>query len=439
MSEMLKLAEQAVSRAKELGADQVTANVSSGSHVTIQRRSGKVEQATEATTRGLVVSVLCEGRYTSNSTSDLRPDALDAFLKRCVSAASYLEEDRDRALPDPEQCGRGVSESDLDQDDETWRHMTADARSDNAQALEQAIQDLHGDDVISSASYTADGRSTTIRVNSDGFSDESTGAWFVAGGEMTLREDERRPESAAYYAARHHADLPPSDEIAAEVVRRTRERLGSKPAASGKYTMLLENRAGGRILGVLAGAMSGGALHQGRSFLAGKKGESIGSKLLNLVDDPTLPRGLGSRPWDGDGLRSHTRVVVEEGVLRQYNIDVYHGRKLSMKPTSGSRSNWTLPKGTRPWQEIAADHEQAILVTGFLGGNANPTTGDFSYGIRGLLLENGEISHSVAEMNVSGNALQIFHQLVELADDTWSFSACQTPTMVFEDVVFSGT
>ena len=162
MSELLQLAEKAVSRARELGADQVTANVSSGSHVTIQRRSGKVEQATEATTRGLVVSVLCEGRYTSNSTSDLRPDALDAFLHRCVSAASYLEEDRDRALPDPEQCGRGVSESDLDQDDETWRHMTADARSDSAQALEQAIQDLHGDDVISSASYTADGRSTSV-------------------------------------------------------------------------------------------------------------------------------------------------------------------------------------------------------------------------------------------------------------------------------------
>ena len=153
MSELLQLAEHAVKRARALGADQVTASVSAGSHVTIQRRGGKVEQATEATTRGLVVSVLCDDRFTSNSTSDLRPEALDAFLKRCVDAASFLEPDPDRALPDPAQCGRGVSEAQLDQDDPAWAQQTADVRSHQAEALEQAIEALHEDDVISSASY----------------------------------------------------------------------------------------------------------------------------------------------------------------------------------------------------------------------------------------------------------------------------------------------
>ncbi len=439
MSDLLDLAGQVVDRAKALGASEVAAIVSEGSHVTILRRGGQVEQASEATTRGLVVSVLANDRYTSNSTSDLRPDALEAFLVRCVESAAYLEPDPDRALPPGELCGRGVSEEQLDQLDPAHAERTAEDRAEYAARLESAITDQHDDQVISSAAYAADGFGHAVRVMSNGFSDESKGAWFASGGEMTLREGERRPESAAYYGARHLSDLPDVKEIADEVIRRTRERLGAAPIASGSYPMILENRLVGQMLGILGGAMSGGAIHHGQSFLAGKVGSRIGSELLTVVDDPTLPRGLGSRPWDGDALIARKRTVIDKGVLTELNIDTYYGRKLGLPPTSGGRSNWVLPTGDQSWAELSANYPKAVRVTGFLGGNANGTTGDFSFGIRGVLVENGEITQSLGEMNVSGNAIDLFERLVALADDPWGYGSVIAPTLIFEGIDFSGT
>jgi PmbA protein len=439
MGELLDQTAQVVKRTLELGADEVSASMAASTHVTIQRRGGVVEQATEASTRGLAVSILANDRFTSSSTSDLRPVALEAFLKRCVDSANYLEPDADRALPAEGLCGRGVTDEALDQYDPAWSQQTAEQRAERAEQLESAIHALHNDQVISSAAYVADGAAETVTVMSNGFADETRGAWFAAGGEMTLQDGAKRPEAHAYYGARHLTDLPDIPFIAAELDRRAEQRKGGGPIASGTYPMILENRAAARILGVLAGGLSGGALHHGRSFLAGKLGTRIGTDLLHIVDDPLLPRGLGSRPWDGDALRSRKRIIVEHGVLREYNIDVYHGRKLDMTPTSGGRSNWILPTSAQSWRDIAKPWSKAILVNGFLGGNSNGTTGDFSFGILGQLIENGEPTSALAEMNVSGNANEIFHRLAAVGNDPWTYGACVTPTLVFEDVTFSGS
>jgi PmbA protein len=132
-------------------------------------------------------------------------------------------------------------------------------------------------------------------------------------------------------------------------------------------------------------------------------------------------------------------TVVESGVLRMYYVSVYYGRKLGMEPTTGGRSNWIVTSGNRSPTAIAADLDRAILVNGFIGGNSNGTTGDFSYGIRGLLLERGEIVAPLSEMNVSGNLLRLLGQLEEVADDPWPWSTIRSPTLLFRDVQFSGT
>lgn len=438
MSELRELAERVVAHAKTLGANQVNCTVSEGRHVTITRRGGKVEQATEATTRGLVVSVLVNDRYSSSSTSDLRPEALEGFLKRTVDATEYLEAEPERALPPGELCGRGVSDEALDQNDPAYHAQSADERSSRAEHLESSARLLDKEDVISGSVYVADGFGRSVRVMSNGFSDENEGAWFALGGDLTLQDGDKRPESGAYFAARHLSDLPTPEQVAAEIDRRTRERIGATPIDSGAYPMLLSNRCAGRILGMLGGPLSGGALHNRRSCLHDKLGQTIGSSLLTLIDDPTIPRGMGSRPWDGDGLRSTPRTIITNGQLEQFNIGIYHGRKLGQSPTSGSRSNWVIPPGENSPSELLKSLPKAIVVTGFLGGNGNGTTGDFSLGIRGLLMEHGVPTQSLAEMNVSGNILEIFHQLVAVADDPWSFSSTRSPSLLFEDVQFSG-
>src|SRR5690606_18480297 len=277
-----------------------------------------------------------------------------------------LEEDPDRRQPPRELCGRGVAEETLDQQDPAWADRTAEERAAQALQMEQALDAASPEGRISAAVYMGDGAAYSARVMSNGFADENGGAGFSLGGEMTLSDrDGRRPEAAAYYSARYLSDLPPIDAIAAEVAQRAIERLGSAAIASGTYPMVLENRAVGRILGALIGPMSGSALHEGRSCLQGKLGAPLGSSLLTVRDDPTVPRGLGSRPWDGDGLIATPRDVISEGVLQSYYIGVYYGRKLGMEPTSGSRSNWVVPSGDTSVYERCKALPQAILVNGF--------------------------------------------------------------------------
>lgn len=440
MSELMDTAAELLVQARSLGVDEASVVAARGTQTTLTRRAGQVEQASSATSRGVTLSLMVDGRFSSHSTSDLRPDALAVFLRRAVDATRYVEPDPERAQPPGELCGRGVSVEQLDQDDPAWGERTPEQRGAAALGLEQAVDAAAaGEDVISHATHVADGRSESARVMTNGFADESAGAWFSAAAELTLRDGERRPEAGAGYGARHLADLPTSGAIAAEATERARERLGSGPVASERLPLVLPGRAAGRLLGVLAAALSGRTLHEGRSCLADAMDTPIGSAPFTLIDDPTLPRGLGSRPWDGDALRARRRVLVQDGVLREWQLSVYFARKLGLEPTSGSRSNWVVPPGEVPTDELVAALPRAVRVTGFLGGNSNAATGDFSFGIRGQLLEHGEVTRSLSEMNVTGNLTRIFHRLSAVGDDPWVWSSTRSPTLVFDAVQFTGT
>jgi PmbA protein len=441
MSELLDLAHRVVRQALAAGADEAAVSVNSGRHATLTRRDGRVEQATEATSRGLSVSLFVDERSSSHSTSDLRPEALETFLARAIAATRLLEPDPERRQPDPDQCGRGASEEALAQTDPTWEALSPEERAERALDLEQAVAAATTPQVISASTSYADGCSTEARVLSNGFADEHTTSGYSVSAEVTLDEGNgKRPEAHAWYGARFHADLPESRSIAAEVIEQALERIGAGPIESGKYTMVLQNKVAGRILGLLSAPLSGASLFEKRSCLEGKIGERIGSDLLTLLDDPTIPRGLASEPYDSDSLVAHPRAIVEGGILRNYYLSVYYARKLQMSPTTGGRSNWIVPPGDASWQDIARGiGGKAILVNGFLGGNANPITGDFSFGIRGLLVEDGAPTRPIAEMNVSGNLLQVFHQLIAAANDPWRWSSTRSPTLIFDGIDFSGT
>jgi PmbA protein len=303
-----------------------------------------------------------------------------------------------------------------------------------------ALAERTDDRVISASAWQSDGRSSVARVMSNGFEGVNEGGWFALGGDMTMQDENgKRPEAGAYYSARHKADAPAFDTIAAEVLRRCEERLDAGPIASGTYPMILLNRAAPRLLSTLAGPLAGSALHNKRSCMADRLDTAVASEHLTLIDDPTISRGLGSRPWDGDCIAAKRRTIIDGGVLRSFYINTYYSRKLGMDATTGGRSNWIISPGDQSYADIAKAWPKAILVTGFLGGNNNGATGDFSYGIRGVLLEHGEPAGALSEMNISDNATRFFHKLTAVANDPWKWSSVRCPSFVFEDVQFSGT
>ena len=151
--------------------------------------------------------------------------------------------------------------------------------------------------------------------------------------------------------------------------------------------------------------------------------KKIASEKMTVIDDPYLKKGLGSKLFDGEGLAAEKRVMIEKGVLKNYFIDNYYGKKLGWNPTTAGPSNMVYEYGSKSFDELLKEITKGIIVTGFIGGNSNSTTGDFSFGIVGLFVENGQIIKPVNEMNISGNAKEVWNQLVEMGNDPYQYSS----------------
>jgi PmbA protein len=262
---------------------------------------------------------------------------------------------------------------------------------------------------------------------------------FVSFVQMTAQDEgDRRPMGFDFVVAVNRNDLPKPEAVGAGAAERTLALLGGRKIKTETLPIVVENRSVPRLLGNLLQPMSGRLVQQKQSFLADRRGQKIGSDVLTVIDDPLVPRGLGSRLFDDDGFAAKRRTMIDKGVLKEFFVDWYYSRKLGWEPTTGSASNLIIPPGSRSVKEIMKDLKRGILVSDFIGGNTNTTTGDASIGVVGHLFDQGEIVHAVAEMNIAGNALEFWSKLLEAANDPWPFGAQRTPSLVFKDVVVAG-
>ncbi len=437
--QMQDTARAAAEMARKAGAQQAAVGANRVRTVEVEWRDGRLERMKEATTRGLQIELFVDGRYSMVGTSDLRPDALRAFVETAVGMARKLQPDPFRALPDPKLYA-GKAEVDLDLLDLAQGALTAAGRRERARSAEAGARGVTGSAAILSVTTGfTDVLAESFRVHSDGFEGTQTGTTFAVSAEVSVKDpDGRRPEDWDYAFARHLTAVPASDAVGEAAARRAVARIGSKKGDSAAMTMVVDARAAGRLVGTLTGPLSGMALQQKQSCLEGKQGQTVGSALLDVADDPLLPRGVASRLFDDEGLTARRFPVFEKGVLRNYYVDTYYGRKLKMDPTTRSASNlaWTL--GKKGQDGLLADAGEGVLVTGFLGGNSNGTTGDFSLGVQGYRIRRGRIAEPVGEMNVSGNLLEVWKRLVAVGNDPYPYSRLRTPTLVFEGVQFAG-
>jgi PmbA protein len=310
-----------------------------------------------------------------------------------------------------------------------------------AQDLEAAARNASSqpDKLVSTSGSYSDAYSELIRVHSNGFVGGARGTRFDASVDVTVRDESGgRPDDWCGATTRFRRDLPRPAAMGEEAVRRALAKIGQRKIASGQYACLVENRTGRRLMRMLQEPLGGRALQQKTSFLDGMMHKQVASAKLTMIDDPTLERGLASRFFDGEGLAAKIMPVFDGGILLNYYIDAYYARKMGAEPTTGWPSNIVIKPGTRPLEEMIKDIKQGILVQGFIGGNSNSTTGDFSVGIMGLLIENGQVTAPVHEMNISGSAQDLFGRLVEVGNDPYIYSSLRTPSLLFEGVHFSG-
>jgi PmbA protein len=438
--DMLAVAQSCIEIAKRSGAKEASARAYRVRDVSLDYRDGKVEKIQESTTRGVNLQLFVDGRYSTVSTSDLRPDALKTFIADSIVIAKAIAPDPFRALPDA-TLYKGQSNADLQLEDPKYGDVSADEGRKIAKTIYDAARGVKGNEVITSAAAAfSSNLLEQWMVTSNGFSGTNRSTAFFLSSEVSAKDaDGRRPEEYEYAGSRFWASVGDPAAIGTRAAERTLSRLGATKGATAAMTILVDNRAAGRLTGMLGAALSANNLQQKRSFFEGKLGQQVASPLLSVTDDPLVPKGFGSRRFDIEGIAAKPRVIFADGVLKNYYVDTYYGRKLKMEPTSGSISNLSWRLGTKGQKELLADAKDALLITGFIGGNSNSGTGDFSLGVVGFRVRDGKIAEPVSEMNLSGNHLEFWKKLVAVGNDPFPYSAMRTPTLVFENVSVAGT
>ncbi len=435
-AELRELAARALDLARREGAADAIAAASDGVATEFAERDGALEKVQESGSRSLGLQLWVDGRWSSHATSDLRPAELARFVSDAVALTRALEPDPFRRIPDPALYA-GRAEVDLELFDPSVEKLSRERCLDWLGAMDAAA---HADArVISATSHVSFRSSASARLSTNGFDGETRSSGVSLGAEVTLDEGNgRRPEGYRYVGAHWLEDLPPADGIAAQALERARERIGSRKAPSARATLVVHREAAGRLFGFVLGALTAGAIQQRRSFLADARGREVASPLLDVTDDPLLLRGLSSHLWDGEGIAAKRRPLFARGVLADYYVDTYYGRKLGWAPTTGGPSNLLFAPGARDFAGLVSDAGDGFLATSWIGGNADATNGDFSIGMRGNRIERGAIAGPVSEMNVSGNLLELWKSLVAAGNDPYPYASLRTPTLVFRDVDLSG-
>ncbi len=437
-NDQLDLARWATQQAIKAGADEARVSVQNQRYISISYRERKIENLEEATTNGLSVTFYINGKYSSHRTSDLRKDALTKFISESVAMTGFLTEDPFRRLPEP-KLYEGRKSVDLELMDDGYHSVAADKRHQIAKTVEASALDTGGDRLLSVTAGYYDSHGRTATVASNGFEGTTEETAFWAGAEATAKDaGDKRPADYWWQGGPSRSFLSDPVAIGRQAAERALGRVGSDKLKSETLPVIVENRTTGRLLGWLGQAFSGRALQQKQSFLEGKQGSQIAASILTVTDDPFVKQGQNSRLFDGEGIAARRLPLIENGNLMNYYIDTYYARKLGVEPTTGGRSNAVFVLGDKSQDEWIAELGRGILITGFMGGNSNSATGDFSAGIQGFYFENGSIAKPISELNIAGNHLEFWKQLVGLGNDPYPYSSLRSPCLVFDGVSVAG-
>lgn len=433
-----------VQAALRAGADAAEAVGAERQSLSIGVRLGALEEVEREEARDLGLRVFIGRQQASVSGSDVSPEARRKLVERAVAMARLAPEDPYAGLAPEDRLAKGaLADLDLaDPDEPSAETLEAEAR-----AAEDAARAVKG--VTNSEGGSAGWSSTTWRlVTSGGFSGlhsatgSSRGASVIAGdGEAMERGWEGR-------SARWRSDLPAAEGIGQEAGKRAAEMLGARKIGSTTAAVIFENRLAAALFSPLIGAISGPSVARGVSFLKDRLGQQIFSKGVEVYDDPHRPRGLGSSPFDDEGVANQRTAIVADGVLSTWLLNSSSARQLKLEttghasrglagPPGVSPSNLTLGPGERDLEGLMREAGEGLLVTSMFGPSLNSNTGDWSIGVSGFWFEGGSKAYPVTEITVAGNLIDIYGRIVPGADLEFR-GASNAPSVLIPDLAIAG-
>ncbi len=433
-------------RAKRAGAEQADALAVDGRSVSIDVRGGKLEHAESAEGIEIGLRVLIDGRQACVSASDTRDATLSDMAERAVAMAREAPRDPNVGLADPAALARDWNADALELADPAAAPDPA-TLEDDARRAEAAARAVPGISQIDTASAAYGARRLHLAA-SNGFAggyartDRAISCVAITG-EGTGMERDYAGEVRIF-----QSDLPTPEEVGLLAGERTIARAGARQPATGSYPVLFDERVAGSLIGHLLGAINGSAIVRGSSWLRDAMDQPVLPDAMSLIEDPHRPRVGGSRPFDGEGLPTARRAIVEDGVLRGWTLDLASARKLGLtstasamrgvsSPPSPSAGNVTLTPGTFSRDDLIGQMGTGLLVTSMIGSSINPNTGDYSRGASGFWVENGQIAYPVNECTIAGNLRQMLHSLIA-ANDARPHLGRVVPSLLVEGMTLAG-
>ena len=430
------LAKWAMQYALDKGCSAARVSVYSRNGNSFEYRDTQIDRLQQSNESGMNIQLFVDSRYASYSTNRLDKKELEKYIDSGIETTRFLAKDEFRILPQPERYYKGDGKG-LNTFDNSADNVSVDAKM---ALIKDTTAEIFNTDprLISVTSGYNDGKSGSYMVASNGFEGESQSTSFsLSAGASIKGEGDARPSGSWNESSIFWNELPKNG-IGKTAFERAVRKLGQEKIASGIFPMIMDNTMSSRLLSPLMSALNGNSIQQKTSFLIDKIGEQITSEIFTLIDDPHIPQARGARWFDSEGVATVKRTVIEKGVLRTYYIDTYSGAKMNVQPTVQSSSILICEHGNRNFEQMLASLKRGIWVTGFNGGNSNSTTGDFSFGIEGFLIENGESVKPINEMNITGNLLTVWKNLVEVGNDPRLTSSTRIPSVLFDAVSFSG-
>ncbi len=446
MTALDTLTQKLLDAARNAGADQADALAVDGTSLSIDVLNGKLEHAERSEGVDIGLRVLVGQRQACVSASDISDMTMQAMAERAVAMAKEAPEDPHIRLATADEIASGWDLAALELADPSQEPDPAMLERDAAEA-EAAALAVSGVSQVSSAS-AGYGRHQFHLATSNGFSggygrtNRATSVVAITGEGAAMERD---------YAGEmrvFQADLPSPTEIGTKAGERTVAMAGAKQPPTGAFPVLYDERVSASLIGHLLGAANGSMIARGSSWLRDHLGEEILPAGLDLVEDPLRARVMGSRPFDGEGLATSARKIIDAGVLTGWTLDIATAEKLGMQstasasrgtssPPSPSISNVALTLGDKTREDLIRDMGTGLIVTSMIGSTINPTTGDYSRGASGFWVENGEIAYPVNECTIAGNLIQMLKTIIP-ANDAEPHLSRLVPSLLVDGMTLAG-
>lgn len=448
-----ELAEFVVARALLLGVSDAEVTIREGDEFSTSVRMGEVETLKESGSRGIGLRVLVEAengyRVASTSSSDFTTEGIEHLVKGAVSLAQVTSVDAFAGLADAGEFGKLSGDLALYHEDVyslPIEERIAWAKRAEAAAMSADTRLVNSDGASFDA---ATGR--RVFANSRGFMGEyRTSYCSIAASPIAHGANGEMQRDYWWSQARAFRDLEQPEDVGREAARRTLRMLDARRVPTQQVPVVFAPEVARGMVGVVFDAAAGDAIYREASIFAGKLGEQVASPSVTVVDDGTIPGGFGTSPFDAEGLPSRRTVIVEKGVLSNYVLNTYAGRKLGMKSTGNAgrglagnpylgAGNLYLEAGTDAPEVILRSVQQGLYVTRLMGQGVNLVTGDYSRGAGGLWIENGELTYPVHEITIAGNLREMLRNITAIGSDLKFRGAIAAPTLRIDGMTIAGS